>query len=119
MGVPFRLLREALAQLGLGPEEQRRVLAGSAVTDELALDLDHAVLSLAFESERSGVVLPHRLLSELRELNDLLDAPPADSLWDDDSLETHPTWAQAREQARRLLSQLPPPGDGVAGGNAG
>lgn len=119
MSVPFRLLREALTQLGLGPEQQRQALAGFAVTDELALDLDHAVLSLAFESERSGVVLPSQLLSELRELNDLLDAPPSDSLWDDDFLDTHPIWAQARDQARRLLSQLPVPGDDVAGENAG
>jgi hypothetical protein len=36
--VPFRLLRDALWQLSLEPDEQRRELEGTIVTDELAFE---------------------------------------------------------------------------------
>jgi hypothetical protein len=108
MTAPFWLVREALIQLSLEPQAQRRVLAGSVVTDELALDLDHALLSLPHESQRTGITLDDTLLAALRDLNNQLDAPPDDPLWDDEALDTHPTWHAARGTARQLLSQLPP-----------
>lgn len=113
MTIPFRLLRDALTQLSVDAQEQRNVLAGSVVTDELALDLDNAVLSLQYESQRTGIVLDDALVTALHDLLRRLDAPPGDQLWDDESLDTHPTWAAARRTARELLSQLPPaPGGG-------
>ena len=108
MTIPFRLLRDALTQLSLDPQAQRNALAGCVVTDELALDLDNAVLSLPYESQRTGIALDSALLTALRDLNSCLEAPPADPLWDDESLDTHPTWTAARRTARQLLSQLPP-----------
>jgi hypothetical protein len=106
--MPFRLLRDALTQLSLDPQAQRNALAGSVVTDELALDLDHALQSLRYESQRTGIVLDDALCTELRDLNNQLAAPPGDPLWNDESLDTHPTWAAARRTARQLLSRLPP-----------
>jgi hypothetical protein len=105
--IPFRLLRDALIQLALDPQQQRQVLAGTVVTDELVLDLDNAVDSLEHESQRTGIALDEALLSALRELNDRLTALSSDELWDDQSLDTHPTWAHARQTARDLLPQLP------------
>jgi hypothetical protein len=115
--VPFRLVRDALARLSLEPKAQRDALAGSVVSDELALDLDNAVSSLRYESQRTGIVLPGPFIAALRDLNDRLDAPPGDSLWDDAALETHPTWDAARRNARVLLAQLPPTSDeDISGG---
>ncbi|GAA5021337.1 hypothetical protein [Actinopolymorpha pittospori] len=111
MTIPFRLLRDALIQLALDPQQQRQVLAGTVVTDELVLDLDNAVASLEHESQRTGITLDEALLSALRELNDLLGAQSSDELWDDESLDTHPTWAHARQKARELLPQLPTAAD--------
>lgn len=108
MTIPFRLLCDALTQLSLDPLEQRNVLVGSVVTDEFALDLDNAVRSLQYESQRTGAVLDDALVTALHDLLGSLDAPPSDPLWDDESLDTHPTWAAARRTARQLLSQLPP-----------
>jgi hypothetical protein len=105
--IPFRLLRDALTQLSLDPQAQRKALAGCIVTDELALDLGNAVLSLPNESQRTGITLDSALQAALRDLNSRLDAPPSDPLWDDESLDTHPTWIAARRTARQLLSQLP------------
>ena len=107
MTIPFRQLRDALIQLALDPQQQRQVLAGTAVTDELVLDLDNALGSLEDESQRTGITLDKALLTALRELNDCLAAPSSDELWDDQSLDTHPTWAHARQKARELLPQLP------------
>ena len=107
--VSFRLLRDALSTLALDPDQQRRALAGTAVTDELALDLDNAVTSLNHEMQRTGIDLDPELLTALTRLNDTLAAPPADSLWDEDSLDIHPVWAAARETAYALLTQLPTP----------
>jgi hypothetical protein len=105
--VPFRLLSDALTQLSLEPRAQRSSLAGSVVTDELALDLDNAVSSLRYECDRTGIVLDDDLVTALRNLVDRLAAPPSDPLWDDESLDTHPTWIAARRTARQLLSRLP------------
>lgn len=106
MTISFRLPREALANLALPAERQRQALAGTAVTDELALDLDNAVLSLNHEMDRTGVRLPPVLIAALQEFNNALSAPPEDSLWDDASLDGHPIWASARVTAIELLDQL-------------
>jgi hypothetical protein len=106
--IPFRLLREALTQLSLDAPAQREVLAGTVVTDELALDLDHALVSLPYEIERTGITLDSALLTALQDLLSSLEAPPEDPLWDDEFLDTHPTWAAARRTAHQLLSRLPP-----------
>ncbi len=107
--VPFPLLREALWQLSLEPDEQRKSLHGMVVTDELALDLDNAVTSLAYASDQAGRTLSEGVVVALTELNQLLSAPPEDELWDSESLDTHPSWARARARAlsRRLLPLLP------------
>lgn len=107
MTAPFRLLRDALTQLSLEPHEQRIALAGSVVTDELALDLDNALQSLRHESQRTGIALNTALLTALSDLNNRLNAAPNDPLWNDEFLDTHPTWLAARQTARQLLSQLP------------
>jgi hypothetical protein len=104
---PYRLLRDALWQLSLEPDEQRRHLAGTAVTDELALDLDNAVSSLAHAASRGGPPLSEEVSQEVQRLNTLTNVPPEDSLWDDEALDRHATWAEARVVARRLLPLLP------------
>jgi hypothetical protein len=112
--IPFRLLRDALTQLSLDPRAQRSALAGSVVTDELALDLDNALLSLQYESERTGIVLDNALVTALRDLGSSLDVPPGDPLWDDESIDTHPTWAAARRIARQLLPKVASAQDAAA-----
>lgn len=107
MTVPFRLLRDALTQLSLEPLAQQNALAGFAVTDELVDDLDNALLSLQHECDRTGIALDDDLTSALRSLMDTFDAPPDDPLWDDEALDTHPTWTAARRTAAQLLSRLP------------
>jgi hypothetical protein len=104
--MPLGLLRGALTQLALEPQQQREVLAGCRVADELALDLDHAVRSLDYELERSGQHVDAEVKATLVELNDTLTAPPFDELWDAASLDTHPVWAQARLTARMVLRSL-------------
>lgn len=104
---PYGLLREALWQLSLEPDEQRRQLAGAVVTDELALDLDNAVSSLAHTASMGAPPLSDEVTVELHRLNALIDAPPEDSLWEDAALDRHATWAEARTVARRLLPLLP------------
>jgi len=106
--IAFQLLRDVLTKLALPPELQRQVLAGTVVTDELALDLDNAVGSLNYEMDRTGITLTSTILTDLRRLNEALTAPPADVLWDDASLDRHPVWAAARQTASALLTQLPP-----------
>ncbi len=69
MTVPFRLLRDALWQLSLEPDEQRKALAGTAVTDELAIDLDNAVASLANASEEAGTTLTQDVVAALAHLS--------------------------------------------------
>ncbi|WP_088285235.1 hypothetical protein [Kineosporia sp. A_224] len=105
--VPFRLLRDALTNLALPPERQRQELAGTAVTDELALDLENAVLSLGYETERAGIRLAPALVTAVQQLDNTLAAAPADGLWDDTALDQHPVWAAARTRASELLARLP------------
>ncbi len=105
--VSFPLLREALWQLSLEPDEQRKALHGMAVTDELAIDLENAVASLADATEQAGTTLSEDVVAALTELSDLLSAPPEDALWDSESLDRHPSWAKARALSRRLLPLLP------------
>ena len=106
----FGILREALWRLSLNAEQQRTVLAGTVVTDELALDLDNAVKSLRFASAQAGVVLSPEFLSALSSIEALFAAAPGDPLWDDESLDHHEAWASARAQARQLQLLLPPQG---------
>jgi hypothetical protein len=77
------------------------------VTDELALDLANAVESLEYAQETAGTQLADDVLAELRRLNALLDAPSDDALWEEHSLDRHPTWAEARRVSRELLPRLP------------
>lgn len=107
VSVSFRLLRDALKNLSLEPDEQRRELSGTVVTDELALDLDNAVRSLDEAQRTAGIALADGLLTELRRLNALLDAPPGDEFWSDVALDRHRGWAEAREIARALLALVP------------
>ncbi len=107
MTPPLQLLRNALTQLSLEADQQRRLLDGAVVTDELALDLDNAVASLAARAEAEQLHIDSSLLAEVAALNRRLDVPPTDPLWDDDSLDTHPTWAAIRVAARALLTRLP------------
>ena len=104
---PFGILRDALWQLSLEPNEQRQHLAGMAVTDELALDLDNAASSLTYAAESAGVPLPEEVVREVQRLNALTSVAPGDPLWDDEALDRHPTWADARATARRLLPLVP------------
>ena len=110
MNVPYRLLRDALWQLSLEPDEQRKALAGMAVTDELANDLDNAVLSLNHAEEEAGVALTDEVRAAVTSLLDRLDAPPEADLWDDEALDRHSVWSEARVEARRLLPLLPQSG---------
>ncbi|TDP91127.1 acetyltransferase-like isoleucine patch superfamily enzyme [Labedaea rhizosphaerae] len=96
-----RLLRDALAQLAMDADAQREALAGSVITDELALDLSAAVELLP-----EGGGLDPGVLRELRVLNDAFTAPPGDPLWNEASLDTHPVWVAARDTARRLLPKV-------------
>lgn len=77
------------------------------VTDELALDLVNAVDSLEYAQETAGIWLAENLVAEVRRLCDMLAVPPGDPLWDDRSLDSHPTWAEARRVAREVLRLLP------------
>lgn len=104
---PFRLLRESLWNLSLEPADQRSELNGTAVTDELALDLANAVESLERTQQAAGTRPGEDLLAEVRRLNALLAAQPDDAMWEDDSLDRHPTWAEARRLARSLLPLVP------------
>ncbi len=105
--MPFRMLRDALWQLSLEPDEQRKALQGTAVTDELALDLDYAVTSLRHASEQAGLNLSEDIMTGLAYLTELLLAPPEAPLWDDEALDRHPVWAEARTKSRALLPLLP------------
>ncbi len=107
MTAPYGLLRDALWQLSLEPDEQRKALAGMAVTDELALDLENAVLSLNHAAEEAGVALPDEVKAAVTSLHERLNAPPDADLWDNEALDRHPVWAEARAEARRLLPLLP------------
>ncbi|MGX5656930.1 hypothetical protein ACWKWC_19310 [Geodermatophilus nigrescens] len=107
MTAPFALLRDALRRLSLEPSEQRAALAGTVVTDELALDLDNAMQALRHESELAGVSLDQEVQASLWRLNGLLDAQPGDRLWADAALDDHPTWAEARLVARQVLPLIP------------
>ena len=108
--VPFRLLREALRHLSLEPDEQRAALDGCPVTDELALDLDNAVTSLAHASEEAGLTLDREVVAALAALHEGLSAPPDAPVWDDEALDQHPVWADARATSRSLLARLPQAG---------
>lgn len=107
MTTQFRLLREALEQLGWDADEQRRALDGFDITFELVDDLDHAVRSLPYECERVGVTLDPQLTAALAALLASLDAPQDDDLWDPDVLDSHPTWETARRTSAHLLGTLP------------
>lgn len=108
MTTSFPLLRGALTNLALPPERQQQVLAGAAVPDELALDLDNAVRSLDDAMERAGVQLAPTVVAAVEQLNDSLAAPPADDLWADAALAQHPVWIAARQRAAELLALMPP-----------
>lgn len=103
----FRDLREAVEQLCLEPEEQRRALARMVVTDELAMDLHYSLEALGDNTKRAGVGLDDDVVIELRRLSALLDVPPGDPLWDEPALDTHPTWAELRLGARAMLPRFP------------
>jgi hypothetical protein len=77
------------------------------VTDELALDLDNAVISLAHASEEAGMTLNDHVVAALADLHKSLSAPPDAALWDDEALDRHPVWAEARVTSRRLLPLIP------------
>lgn len=108
MTTSFPLLRDALTNLALPPERQRQTHAGTAVPDELALDLDTALRSLDGAMERAGVQLAPAVVAAVEQLNDSLAAPPADGLWDDAALAQHPAWISARQRAAELLTLMPP-----------
>jgi hypothetical protein len=74
--ISFRQLRDALTNLALPADQQRQALAGTVVTDELALDLDYAVTSLKHEMQRTGIDLNPELLAALVRFNDTLRRPP-------------------------------------------
>jgi hypothetical protein len=94
--------------LSLEPAEQRRVLEGFPVTDELTLDLDHAVLSLEYTSEQAGIRLPEGVVAALERLNRAFGAHGlAGQLGNDGALDRHPMRAEARSVARQLLPQIP------------
>lgn len=104
---PFGILREALTHLSQDADEQSRIFAGPAVTDELALDLDAAWTSLAYQAEHAGVTLDPELIAGLAVLHASFAAPSGDPLWDPASLDSHPTWITARRTAARFLRMLP------------
>ncbi|GAA4626958.1 hypothetical protein [Cellulomonas oligotrophica] len=110
MTTSFPLLRDALTNLALPPERQRQQLAGAAVPDELALDLDLdiALRSVNDAMERAGVRLAPAVVAAVEQLNDSLAAPPGDGLWDDAALAQHPVWISARQRAAELLALMPP-----------
>ena len=99
MEAPFSLLRGALWNLSLEPEEQRRELSGTVVTDELALDLDNAVASLEHAQRTADVALSEEVLDAVRRLNETLAAPQGDALWNEDALD------RIRRGRRRVKSR--------------
>ena len=107
MTEPFHLLRDALWQLGLEADEQRRELSGTVVPDELALDLANAVESIEYAQKSAGLRLTEDVFADLERLSALFDASPGDPFWADESLDHHPTWAEARRRARAILPRLP------------
>jgi hypothetical protein len=102
----LRLVREAIAALAAEPTDQLSMGRGALVTDELALDFENAHRMLPL-LRRAGVVFGDEATALMAELDTLLTAPPESSLWSDEGLRWHPTWARARAVARRLLA-LPP-----------
>lgn len=106
MSPRFGLLREALEHLSWDAPTQRRHFDGAVATDELALDLDNALVSLPHECERLAVTLEPDLAAALAELHTALGDAPGSGLWDPASLDSHPTWAFARCTAARLLERL-------------
>jgi len=107
MADPYLLLRDALRQLSLEPEAQRKALPGTVVTDELALDLNNAVQSIQHAKDEAGFALPAEIVSAVVSLNETLSAPPNTDLWERGALDRHPAWAQARTIARQLLPLIP------------
>jgi hypothetical protein len=105
---PFPILRDALERLALNSAEQRAALAGTADPDELALDLENAVVSLAYAERVTGVQLSPGLRHAIADLYALFDGRgPGDAVWDDTALDDHAVWAEARARARQLLRELP------------
>jgi hypothetical protein len=100
------LVREAIAALAAEPADQLSMWRGALVADELALDFGnaHGVLPLL---RRAGVVFESEAAALMAELDMLLSATPESSLWSDEALRWHPTWARVRVVARQLLT-LPP-----------
>jgi hypothetical protein len=107
VGEAFLLLRDALYQLALPAEQQRERLAGMLVTDELALDLDHAVSSLGAAMDQAGVRLGPEVVTDSAAIMSLISAAPTDPIWNDESLDTDPRWIQARLASAALFHRIP------------
>ena len=105
----------ALRQLAREPDEQRAALAGTVVTDELALCLDDALRPLTPTSGPTEVDLDQNVHASLERLSRLLEAEPGDQLWDVTALDTHPIWAEARTLAREILLAIPSEGTPLGG----
>jgi hypothetical protein len=106
-GQAFFLLRNALYQLGLPAEQQRQRLAGMLVTDELALDLDHALTSVEAAMDEAGQRLDAEVIAAVTTLMSLISAPPGDPIWDEKSLDIDSRWIRARVESAALLSRIP------------
>jgi hypothetical protein len=103
--VRYTLSRDAVRNLSLEPDEQRRALGGGVVTDELALDLENAVRSLGAAANVGPIDLPPEVLRGVHRLNAQFAAtPPRDPAWVDESLERHALWAEAGRVAPLLSS---------------
>jgi hypothetical protein len=101
-------LIRAVDALSAPADQQKEVLEGAVVTDELVLDYGDA-FSLIPALRHEGVELDPEADRLARRLDELLSAPPSSPFWSDVALDNDPAWDEVRATARALRPLLPAP----------
>ncbi|MFD8082808.1 hypothetical protein ACFV4F_14090 [Kitasatospora sp. NPDC059722] len=104
-----RLLVESLTVVAADPSAQCAWIDGhGVVTDEIALDFDHAFRMVGGLTEDDGV--SPAVLPDLRAIDAVfagMSGAGNTDRWSMDALETDPGWGEARDLARRVLADMP------------
>ncbi|MEV0353111.1 hypothetical protein AB0H88_45780 [Nonomuraea sp. NPDC050680] len=101
-------LREVLGHLAWSAADQIEWLGSVMLPDELALDFDN-VYGARWLSREAGWITDELsgYLDEIDRLTvDLTDEGPRP--WNDEGLQSHPTWERLRVLASRALDIMPP-----------
>ncbi|MFD5467506.1 hypothetical protein ACFWIQ_32505 [Kitasatospora sp. NPDC127059] len=102
-----RLLMEALTVVAApAPSQAAWLKKHGVVTDEIALDFDHAFRMA--EDLVEGGLLSHDALPDLRAIDSIFERMTLDespNRWATAALDSDPGWTNARELAQRVLVQ--------------